>query len=117
MTDRELRDEHARASSRYERTTAEGNEFIQPPGGQRRANASLDDRKAPAVVVDLVDRMRAHLGFERPDFAPAECGDDRRDHVAEEAQDRVPWHVELRVGEGRLDHGRRRRIELEDRSV
>ncbi len=117
VTESELRNEHAGAADRHECSAAEGDQLVQPPGRQRRADAGLGDRQASPAVVDLVDRMRAHLGRERPDLATAELGDGRRDHVPKEAENGVPRHVERRVGERRLDHGQWRRIELEDRSV
>jgi hypothetical protein len=111
----QLWNEDARAAGCHEGATPQGDELLEEPGRQWRADARMHDREPRPAVLDLVDRVLADLRAEPRDFPATVLTNDALDDLLEVAQDDVGGDVARLDHRRRLDHRLGARVELEDR--
>ena len=110
-----VRLQHTRAAAGHEPAAAQGDHFLQYPGGQRRADARMDHGQPLSVHRQLVQRLWAHLAAYGGDHAGLAALDQLLDHLTEEAEHTARRRVDGLDHPPRFDHRFRCRIVFEDR--
>ena len=99
VSDGQVLVEHARPSAGDELLAAEGDQFFEQEGGQRRTDAGVEHPQSPPIQVKLVQGVRPDLGVGAGHDLWFVLLDQPGNHVVEEAQQAVLRHVRrLNVG-------------------